>query len=202
MTRPAFLFAHGAGLPSDSPWMSRWATALEALGSVVRFDYPYMAAGKKRPDRLPVLLERHRQALGALRQQTDGPVFLVGKSMGGRVGCHLAAEEAVSGVICLGYPLCAGGDRTRLRTEVLHRLSVPVLFVQGTRDRLAPLDLLEPVVRELAAPTRLYVVPTGDHSLMVTRTHTRQTGHSQEYEEEQAHQAISAFVAEFAQSGP
>ena len=64
--------------------------------------------------------------------------------MGGRIGCHVSLEEKVDGLVCLGYPLCAMGDRTKLRDEVLRALTAPILFVQGTRDSLCPLDLLDP----------------------------------------------------------
>ena len=87
--------------------------------------------------------------------------------MGGRIGCHLALEEKVSGLICLGYPLCALGDRTRLRDQVLLSLGTPILFVQGTRDKLCPLDLLEPLRARMTAPNDLHLVEGGDHSLGV-----------------------------------
>src|SRR5690606_40058648 len=94
---PLFLLAHGAGAPSSSPWMLGWATQLGKLGKVTTFDYPYMQAGRRTPDRLPKLIDAHRQALLRARRGHRGPVVLVGKSMGGRVGCHLALEEDVNG---------------------------------------------------------------------------------------------------------
>ena len=90
MTRPLFLFTPGAGAPSSHPWMQRWKARLSALGDVVMFDYPYMQERRKRPDPLPQLIAAHRQALIDARQGSDGPAFLIGKSMGGRVGCHVA----------------------------------------------------------------------------------------------------------------
>jgi hypothetical protein len=83
-----FLFAHGAGAPSSHPWMLRWAELLTTIGNVAAFDYPYLAEGRKRPDPLPKLIEAHRAALEKARQSHAGPVVLIGKSMGGRVGCH------------------------------------------------------------------------------------------------------------------
>ena len=68
--------------------------------------------------------------------------------MGGRIGCHVSLEEKVDGLVCLGYPLCAMGDRTKLRDEILRALTTPIRFVQGTRDALCPLDLLERVRAE------------------------------------------------------
>lgn len=164
-----FLFAPGAGAPSSHPWMQRWKQRLTQIGDVETFDYDYIREGRKRPDRLPQLIAAHRQALAVARAKTSGPIFLIGKSMGGRIGCHVALEEKVSGVICLGYPLCGGGDRSKLRDQVLRDLRTPVLFVQGTRDPLCPLDLLETVRSEMAAPNFLHVVEGGDHSLLVRK---------------------------------
>ncbi len=192
---PAFLFAPGAGAPSTSPWMEGWARRLQTLGPTERFDYPYMRAGRKRPDRLPVLIEAHRAALAAFRARHPGhAVFLAGKSMGSRVGCHLALEEPVSGLICLGYPLVGIGKRARVRDEVLVALRTPILFVQGTRDRLCPLDLLDEVRARMTAPHALHVVDTGDHSLQITRTHTRRTGQTQDDADALALAAIHRFT--------
>jgi predicted alpha/beta-hydrolase family hydrolase len=99
-------------------------------------------------------------------------VFLIGKSMGGRVGCHLAAEPGtdVAGVICLGYPLRSGSTGA-LRDEVLLALRKPILFVQGTRDPLGPLDKLAEVRAKMQAATKaanqLFIVEGGNHSLEV-----------------------------------
>ncbi|HET6922335.1 MAG TPA: alpha/beta family hydrolase, partial [Anaeromyxobacteraceae bacterium] len=110
MARPVILLAPGAGQPSTSAWMRAWARRLEGLGEVFTFDYPYMLAGRRRPDRLPVLLESHRTALAAARAGRQGPLVLAGKSMGSRIGCHLAAAEpAVRALVCLGYPLVGRG---------------------------------------------------------------------------------------------
>ena len=149
--------------------MRRWACRLEALGRVVSFDYDYMRAGSRRPDPLPRLIATHRAALAQAREAHDGPVVLIGKSMGGRIGCHLSLEEKVHALICLGYPLCAGGDRTRLRDKVLRELTTPILFVQGTRDPLCPLELLENVRQDMKVPNELFVLEGGDHSLAVPK---------------------------------
>ena len=153
MSRRLILFAPGAGAPSSHPWMQTWKQRLSKIGEVETFDYDYMRAGRKRPDPLPQLVAAHRAALGTFvdresrsvnREELSTPrLLLVGKSMGGRIGCHVSLEEKVDGLVCLGYPLCAMGDRTKLRDEVLRALSTPILFVQGTRDALCPLDLLE-----------------------------------------------------------
>src|SRR5207237_4385359 len=120
-----------------------------------------MREGRKRPDRLPQLISAHRTALAAARTKTSGPIFLIGKSMGGRIGCHVSLEEKVNGVICLGYPLCGGSDPTKLRDRVLRELQTPILFVQGTRDSLCQLALLEKVRTQMTAPNFLHLIEGG-----------------------------------------
>jgi hypothetical protein len=149
--------------------MQRWKQQLSQIGEVETFDYDYVREGRKRPDKLPQLIAAHRKALTEGRAKTSGPTFLIGKSMGGRIGCHVSLEEKVSGIICLGYPLCAMGDQTKLRDQVLRDLRTPILFVQGTRDLLCPLDLLEQVRAKMTAPNLLHVVEGGDHSLNVRK---------------------------------
>jgi predicted alpha/beta-hydrolase family hydrolase len=191
--RPSLLFAPGAGAPSSHPWMQRWKQRLTQIGDVETFDYDYMREGRKRPDRLPQLIAAHRQALAEVRTKTSGPIILIGKSMGGRIGCHVALEEKVNGLICLGYPLCSGGDRSKVRDQVLRELRTPILFVQGTRDPLCPLDLLESVRSEMVAPNFLYVVEAGDHSLLVRKKDLgRET---QDDVDQRIAKAISDFVA-------
>ena len=196
MSRPLFLFAPGAGAPSSHPWMQRWKARLEEMGEVVTFDYDYLREGRRRPDRLAQLLAAHRAALTEARANLAPgvPAFLIGKSMGGRIGCHLALEEKVNGVICLGYPLCAMGDRNKLRDEVLLSLGTPVLFVQGTRDALCPLDLLAEVRARMSAPQTLHVVEGGDHSLGVTKTQLKVAGETQEEVDRRIAEAIAGFV--------
>lgn len=193
--RPFFLFAPGAGAPSSHPWMQSWKQRLSGLGGIETFDYDYMREGRKRPDPLPHLIQRHRQALADARAKTAAPIILIGKSMGGRVGCHVALEEKVTAVICLGYPLCSMGDRTKLRDQVLRDLRTPVLFVQGTRDSLCPLDLLAKVRSDMAAPNVLHVVEGGDHSLRVLKSQLKAMGSTQEAIDERILKGIAEFLA-------
>jgi len=191
--RPSFLFAHGAGAPSSSAWMVAWRKRLATLGDVTAFDYPYMRAGRKAPDRLPVLIDAHRAVLAKVRARAKGPLFLAGKSMGGRVGCHLALEEPVAGVICLGYPLQSGATGA-LRDEVLLALRVPILFVQGSRDSLCPLDKLAEVRARMTAPSTLLVVEGGNHSLEVSAAQRKATGDTQADADARVLEAIRAFA--------
>jgi predicted alpha/beta-hydrolase family hydrolase len=176
--------------------MERWADLLGAHADVVRFDYPYVKAGRRSPDALPVLVGAHRAALAQAQVRHPGPAVLAGKSMGGRVGCHVALEEPVAGLVCLGYPL--RGQRGAVRDEVLVALRTPILFVQGSRDALCPLDLLEGVRSRMSAPSELHVVEGGDHSLRVGARALAARGEPQEAVEGRALAAIAAFLARVA----
>ncbi len=205
MSRRLILFAPGAGAPSSHPWMQNWKRRLSEIGEVENFDYDYMRAGRKRPDPLPQLIAAHRAALGTFvdresrsvnREEPSTPrLLLVGKSMGGRIGCHVSLEEKLEGLVCLGYPLCAMGDRTKVRDEVLRALTTPILFVQGTRDALCPLDLLERVRAEMKAGNFLHVVEGGDHSLRVPKRQLQATGETQEGVDQRILKSIADFVA-------
>ncbi|PYJ77996.1 MAG: alpha/beta hydrolase [Verrucomicrobia bacterium] len=193
--KPLFLFAPGAGAPSSHAWMQDWKNRLSEIGEVETFDYDYTREGRKRPDPLPQLIARHREALSQAREgHPSALTILIGKSMGGRVGCHVSLEENVEGLVCLGYPLCAMGDQTKLRNEVLRGLNTPTLFVQGTRDPLCPLDLLERVRTEMKAPNFLHIVEGGDHSLRVPKRQLKATGKTENDINQQILQAIAGFV--------
>lgn len=192
---PLLLFAPGAGAPSSHPWMQRWKQRLESEGQVHTFDYDYMREGRRRPDPLPVLIAAHRATLHEARRDESQPVFLVGKSMGGRIGCHLALEETVSGLVCFGYPLCGGGDPKKLRDKVLRDLRTPIFFVQGTRDPLCPLELLEKVRAEMKAESCLHVVEGGDHSLAVAKRQLTAARQTQENVDAEIAAAIHDFLA-------
>jgi predicted alpha/beta-hydrolase family hydrolase len=194
METPLFLFAHGAGAPSSHPLMQHWLRRLATIGAVTAFDYPYIKNFRKLPDRLPTLVAAHREALHQARQEHHGPTVLIGKSLGARVGCHLALEEKVTAVVCLGYPLCAGGDPSKMRAEVLRALSTPILFVQGTRDRLCPLPLLENIRKEMRALNELHVVEGGDHSLLVTQAQLKASGESQDDIDDRILKTIGRFL--------
>jgi len=175
--------------------MQNWKGRLGEIGDVETFDYDYMREGRKRPDPLPRLIAAHREALSKAREtHPSTSTILIGKSMGGRIGCHVSLEEKVDGLVCLGYPLCAMGDRTKLRDEVLRALTAPILFVQGTRDSLCPLDLLERVRTEMKAPNFLHVVEGGDHSLRAPKRQLQASGQTQEDVDQRILNAIVGFV--------
>jgi predicted alpha/beta-hydrolase family hydrolase len=189
------LFAHGAGAPSSSAWMVGWKKRLGSIAPVATFDYPYMRERRKAPDPLPKLVAAHREALATALALHDGPAVLAGKSMGSRVSCHVALEDPnAKALVCLGYPLSSPGKRNALRDEVLIGLKVPILFVQGTRDSLCPLDLLEGVRKRMQAPSELYVVDGGDHSLVVSASKLKAAGETQSDSDARVLAAIKQFL--------
>ncbi|MEC8423673.1 MAG: alpha/beta family hydrolase [Myxococcota bacterium] len=194
MTPLALLFAHGAGAGSMHPWMQAWAQRLGALGSVTLLDYPYIRAGRRAPDRLPRLLASHREALGALRARHPGPVVLVGKSMGARVGCHVSLDDRVDAVVCLGYPLVGGGKKRAVRDAVLKKMTTPVLFVQGSRDPMGPLSRFGEVRNEMAARSAIHVVDGGNHSLVVGKRALAAAGEDQAAVDARTLAAIGEFL--------
>ena len=170
------ILAHGAGAPLDHEFMAFFASALAEGGvRVVRFNFLYMEAGKKAPDRAPVLESTYRAVLESVSEPGGRAPFIGGKSMGGRIGTHLAAEGAdISGVVLLGYPLHPPGRPEKIRDAHLYETEVPLLFVEGTRDPFCPLETLAGV-REKLPKSELFVVEDGDHSLKVRKSSGRST---------------------------
>jgi predicted alpha/beta-hydrolase family hydrolase len=157
-----FVFAHGAGGPMVSPFMKTIARGIAAAGiRVVRFEFPYMAARRRRPDPQKVLLECWRYVVSELGD--PGNLVIGGKSMGGRMASLVADELGVAGLLCYGYPFHPPGRPERLRTEHLQTLRTRSLIVQGTRDRFGS---REEVVSYALAPTiSIEWILEGDHSL-------------------------------------
>lgn len=191
--QPQFLFAPGAGAPSTSAWMQKLCRLLAPLGNVHCLDYPYQLAGRRSPDRLPVLVAAHRAAFEAL--DATVPVVLIGKSMGGRIGCHLANELTLrkpAALVCLGYPLV--GQNGSMRDEVLLALRTPILFVQGSRDPLCPLERLAEVRARMTAANDLHVVEGGNHSLEMPKSQLRKNPEAQSAVDAQVIARIRAFL--------
>lgn len=167
----ALVLAHGAGAGQSSPFMIRVATGLAERGlSVATFDFPYISAGRKVPDRAPVLEAAWRDAISAARLQVEGlPLYIGGKSMGGRMASHVAAQGdagALAGLIFLGYPLHPPGRPDQRRDAHLPAIGEPMLFVQGTRDAFGSADELRQLLPSLQHAT-LQEVAGGDHSFKV-----------------------------------
>jgi hypothetical protein len=192
---PAVLLAHGAGNDMDSPFMTRIHAALAARGLLAaRFNFPYTEAGRKAPDRAPRLEQTWRAVAAWLRghpEHPPGPLFAGGKSMGGRMASHLAAAgEPFAGLVFLGYPLHPPRQPGKLRAEHLSRIRVPMLFVQGTRDPLCDLALLERALVDVTAPVRLHRVEEGDHSFKLPK----RAGRSEEEVLEEVADVVAAWV--------
>jgi hypothetical protein len=167
------VLAHGAGAGQRHPFMTAVARGLARRGvDVVTFDFPYMAQGRKVPDRAPVLEQHFREVAAAAREWSTAPgLFVGGKSMGGRMATHLAAQgmAPLAGVVALGYPLHPPGKPGQLRSAHLPAIAVPVLVVQGEKDTFGTPDELRAALATMQARVTLHVVAGGDHSLAVGR---------------------------------
>lgn len=170
--RSLLVLAHGAGAGMRHAFMIAITDALAAHGiATLRWEFPYMAAGKARPDSPPVAEAAVRAVWTASARIAPGvPRFAGGKSFGGRMTSRAHAAEALAGVrglVFLGFPLHPPDKPGTERAEHLAHAPGPLLFVQGTRDELAPLPRLRPVVRKLGARAVLHVVKGADHGFDV-----------------------------------
>jgi len=173
----ALLLANGAGYGLDSPWMATLAAGLVARGfPLLRFNYLYReradrSGHPKPPDRTPVLEEAHAAALSALAERAGGRrLLLAGKSLGGRMSTHLAAKgETCAGLVLFGYPLHPPRQPHKLRSEHFAAIAQPALFLQGTRDELADLELLRTALTRFGGHVTLEVIEGADHGFHVPR---------------------------------
>jgi predicted alpha/beta-hydrolase family hydrolase len=166
--RTLLVLAHGAGAGQRHPFMVAFARGLAERGiDVVTFDFPYMQEKRKVPDRAPVLEARFREVVGAARGEMA--LFIGGKSMGGRIATHLAAQgvEGLKGIVALGYPLHPPGKPEQMRDAHLPAIAAPVLIVQGERDAFGTPGELAPVVARMKAAVEVHTVAGGDHSFAV-----------------------------------
>jgi predicted alpha/beta-hydrolase family hydrolase len=166
------VFAHGAGAGMEHRFMSGMSTRLAERGiGTFRYQFPYVEAGKKRPDPQPVLLATVRSAVR--RAGEEGlPLLAGGKSMGGRMTSLAASAEPladVRGIVFFGFPLHAPGKPGTERAAHLSDVTVPLLFLQGTRDTLAKLELMEPVIENLGNAATLHVADGADHGFHVQK---------------------------------
>jgi len=166
------VLAHGAGAGMTHPFMAAVAEGLsERRIATLRFQFPSTEAGSKRPDRPPLAQAAVRAAVNAARGRLpDVPLFAGGKSFGGRMTSQAQAEAPLPGVVglvFLGFPLHPAGKPASDRADHLAQISVPMLFLQGTRDALAEMALLEPAIAELGKLATLVVSDQADHSFHV-----------------------------------
>jgi hypothetical protein len=170
--RACFVFAHGAGAGMSHPSMAAVATGLRDRGiATLRYQFPYMENGSKRPDAPAVAHAAVRAAVAEAARRCIGlPLIAGGRSFGGRMTSQaqaIAPLPGVRGLAFLAFPLHPAGKPSVARAAHLSELKIPMLFLQGTRDALAELTLLEPVVTGLGALASLHVVRDADHSFHV-----------------------------------
>ncbi|MFC7432535.1 MULTISPECIES: alpha/beta family hydrolase [unclassified Agrococcus] len=161
--------AHGAGAGMRHAFMEGMAHALAGQGlRVVRFDFPYVTAGRRFPDRAPAAIAAWRSVAGAARALGQVPFVAAGKSFGGRMATMAVAEGLpADALVSLGYPLHAPGKPERLRDEHLYGMTTPHRIVQGTNDPFSSGDLLEGVVARIGPSTTIDAVEGGGHSFEV-----------------------------------
>jgi predicted alpha/beta-hydrolase family hydrolase len=167
-----FVLAHGAGAGMEHPSMTAVAAELADRSiATLRFQFPYMERRSKRPDPPPLCHATVRAAVvEATRLAPSLPLFAGGRSFGARMTSQAQAIEplpGVKGLVFLGFPLHPAGKPSIERAEHLRQVKIPMLFLQGTRDELAKLDLLQPVIKQLGARATLKLLQEADHSFHV-----------------------------------
>jgi hypothetical protein len=170
--RACFVFAHGAGAGMTHPFMETVASGLGERGiTTLRYQFPYMEKGSKRPDPPPIAQAAVRAAAAEAAKHCPGlPLIAGGKSFGGRMTSQAQATaplDGVHGLAFFGFPLHPAGKPSSDRAKHLADVKIPMLFLQGTRDSLAELKLLEPVVKSLGRLATLHRVEGADHSFHV-----------------------------------
>lgn len=179
--RLLLVLGHGAGAGMDHPFLRDLAAGLAEVGiATLRYQFPYMDQGRRMPDRAPRLIATVRAAVAeAARLAPELPLLAGGKSMGGRMTSQAAAEAplpGVRGLVFFGFPLHPAQKPGTERGDHLARVPHPMLFLQGTRDKLADLDLLRSVLRPLGERATLHVVEGADHGFHVLKRSGRTDG--------------------------
>jgi uncharacterized protein len=199
-TRRFLMLAHGANNDLDFPLLKYLAARLAAVAetSVVRFNFPYVERGVSSPDPRPVLeltFARVYEHVVSHLATAETPVFIGGKSLGGRAAAELVSRRPegtgldAAGLVVLGYPLHKPGDKDHLFLDPLRHIDVPSLFCVGSHDPLCDTELLRPVLERLLRPGELFVVEGGDHSLHLP--------HSRAQHPEDGYEAVAREVAGF-----
>ena len=167
-----FVLAHGAGAGMEHPSMTAVAAELATRNiATLRFQFPYMERGSRRPDPPPVCHATVRAAVAEAARSVPGLKLLAGgRSFGGRMTSQAQAIKplpGVKGLAFIGFPLHPAGKPSVERAEHLHRVKIPMMFLQGTRDELAKLELLQPLIDQLGAHSTLKLLQDADHSFHV-----------------------------------
>ena len=169
-----YVMAHGAGAPMTHSFLADLANRLKAVGiATLRYNFPYTEKGGKRPDPPAVLEATVGKAIAAAEELLPGvPIIAGGKSMGGRMTSQLLSKRddlPIRGIAFLGFPLHAPGKAGRERAQHLFDVVHPMLFIQGTRDTLADLDLMKEVTAELGGKATMHIIEGGDHSFAIPK---------------------------------
>ncbi len=191
--RACYVFAHGAGAGMAHSSMEAIAAGLGERGiATLRYQFPYMEKGSKRPDAPKVAHAAVRAAVAEAGRCCPAlPLIAGGKSFGGRMTSQaqaLSPLPGVRGLAFLGFPLHPAGKPSSERAGHLAEVNIPMLFLQGTRDALAELSLLEPVVKRLGSRATLHLLDGADHSLHVLKSSGRN-------DREVLGEALNAFAA-------
>jgi uncharacterized protein len=195
--RACYVFAHGAGADMRHSFMERVAAGLADRGiATLRYNFPYMEKKQGRPDQPMIAHATVRAAVEAAARLCPGLQLIAGgKSFGGRMTSQAQAKAplpGVRGLAFLGFPLHADNKPSIERAAHLSGIEIPMLFLQGTRDRLADLRYLQPVIEELGSKARLHEVAGGDHSFLVLR----KSGRSNDEAMEEALDTLAGWIIE------
>jgi uncharacterized protein len=191
------VLAHGAGAGQQSRFMVETGQALAVRGvTTATFDFPYVIAGRSAPDKALVLETAWRAAIDEVRRHeafSALPLFIGGKSMGGRIASHVAAQGAdgIRGLVFLGYPLHPPGRPEQRRDTHLPGITQPMLFVQGSRDQFGTSDEIRALLPRLNPRTELFEVGDGDHSFTAR---VKITGRKQRDVIEEIYDTVAAFI--------
>ena len=201
--RACFVFAHGAGAGMNHPFMADLSAALAARGiATLRFQFPFMEQGSKRPDSPAVAQQAVRAAVDEACARLPGvALFAGGKSFGGRMTSGAQADAPlaqVRGIIFVGFPLHPAGKPATERAAHLQQVGVPMLFLQGTRDALADLALIRQTTEAIGPLATLHVVEGADHAFHVL---VRSGRNDKDVIEELA-ETVSRWITELLPSGP
>ena len=201
--RALFVLAHGAGVGMEHPSMQAVATGLGARGiATLRYQFPYMEQRSRRPDPPPLCHATVRAAVAeAARLAPELPLIAGGRSFGGRMTSQAQAQSPlpdVRGLVFLAFPLHPAGRAGTERALHLEQVRIPMLFVQGTRDELAELDLLRPLAERLGALATLHLLDDANHSFHVPA----RTGRKDADVREEALDAVSQWLEHLGRSPP
>jgi predicted alpha/beta-hydrolase family hydrolase len=191
------VLGHGAGAGQQSRFMVEAARAFAARGiTTATFDFPYITAGRSVPDKAPVLEDAWRSAVAAAKAHAAFaglPLFIGGKSMGGRIASHVASQgiDGIGGLVFLGYPLHPPGRPDKRRDTHLPAIKERMLFVQGSRDQFGTAAEIRALLPQLNPQTELFEVADGDHSFTVR---VKITGRKQQAVIDEIHDRVAAFI--------